>query len=220
MKHIKLPKILQPFHCNDLVRLGKNNDGGYLVHKGDSWSTYSILSFGVGTDLSFEKEFTTKWKNCPVTTFDESVDEDPTFHDHIRKHIKKNIDGYFFKAIVDKLDTGTFLKCDIDGAEYEIFDSLITHSSKFVGVVMEVHDIAVYENFNKLTDFISKFGLRLVHTHINNYSYYDNDGVITPNVLELTFTSQKHIRLNRDLRLPHELDMPCNPDGEDFTVSF
>jgi hypothetical protein len=31
MKDITLPKIFEPFYCADLIRLGKDNDGGYLV---------------------------------------------------------------------------------------------------------------------------------------------------------------------------------------------
>ena len=31
MKNVTLPKILQPYSCADLIRVGKDNDGGYLV---------------------------------------------------------------------------------------------------------------------------------------------------------------------------------------------
>ena len=32
---IQLPKIFKPFECNQLVRLGKDGDGGYLVNMHD-----------------------------------------------------------------------------------------------------------------------------------------------------------------------------------------
>lgn len=53
---MKLNKI-QPNSQYDLVRIGKNNDGGYLVEK-QSWKESEFLiSLGINDDWSFEKEF-------------------------------------------------------------------------------------------------------------------------------------------------------------------
>lgn len=225
VREIIFPKILQPFHCNDLVRLGKNNDGGYLVNLKDVLDTDLLLSFGIGTDISFEKDFT-ELRNCSMAAFDGTVDiTDPFFND-IRKFHKRNIglihteDTVEFQSILNSTAGNVFVKCDIDGCEYDLFDQFIRNSTRFSGIAIEVHDTAKYENFDRLTDFISKINMNLIHVHINNYSYYDTDGKITPNVLELTFSSDKRLELDRNLTLPHKLDMPNNPDGEDFLVRF
>ena len=52
-----LPKELKPKHCYNLVRLGKNNDGGYLVEKNSLLNSESLVSFGINLDWSFEKDF-------------------------------------------------------------------------------------------------------------------------------------------------------------------
>ena len=54
---IKLPKIFRPFECLQLIRLGKDNDGGYIVNKHDVDKTDLLISFGIGNDWSFEKVF-------------------------------------------------------------------------------------------------------------------------------------------------------------------
>jgi hypothetical protein len=226
MVEIKLPRILQPFYCHDLVRLGKDNDGGYLVNLEDVKKSNALISFGIGTDISFEKDFQTH-NNCDVRAFDGTIDQfDTTFFKGNKVFMKKNIsledseETASLPTILNNIVGKAFLKCDIDGFEYQIFDQLIDNSHRFSGIVIEIHDIAVLANFDLLADFIAKLDLQLIHLHMNNYSYYDHNGVITPNVIELTFTSSFNTVLKRDLTLPHRLDMPCNPDGLDFSMTF
>jgi len=47
------------------------------------------------------------------------------------------------------------------------------------------------------------------------------DGTYTPSVIELTFSSSKNnTELKRNIPLPHPLDMPNNPDDDEFRISF
>lgn len=52
-----LPKELKPKHQYELVRLGKDNDGGYLVEKFSVLNSRGLVSFGLNLDWSFEKDF-------------------------------------------------------------------------------------------------------------------------------------------------------------------
>ncbi len=57
-----LPKEFKPKGLFDLVRVGKDNDGGYLICKKSLKETEYLLSFGISDDFSFEenlKELTT-----------------------------------------------------------------------------------------------------------------------------------------------------------------
>jgi hypothetical protein len=47
----------RPIHLADLVRIGKKNDGGYVIPTLAINSSTSILSLGVNLDWSFEKSF-------------------------------------------------------------------------------------------------------------------------------------------------------------------
>jgi hypothetical protein len=55
-----LPKEFKPDGFYDLVRLGKNNDGGYLVCKNSIEVSDCLISFGINDDFSFEENFKNK----------------------------------------------------------------------------------------------------------------------------------------------------------------
>ena len=54
-----LPKNFRPKKNYDLIRLGRNNDGGYLVEKNSIKNSKTLISFGIGNDWSFEAHFKT-----------------------------------------------------------------------------------------------------------------------------------------------------------------
>lgn len=224
MTTVYFPKILQPFYCEDLIRIGKSFDGGYLVNKKDVEKTDVLLSVGIGDDCSFEEQFV-RVKNCPVVAYDRSS-KLHEFFTGSRKLIYKNMsdtttnDTIGFVDALKEFDSNVFFKCDIEGDEYKILDDIITNSHKFSGMVLEVHELTEYKNFDTIADFVSKIRMDLVHVHINNYSYIQHGENYTPQVLELSFTSSKNVSLKRELNLPHRLDMPCNPVGKVFSIVF
>jgi hypothetical protein len=201
--------------------LGKDYDGGYLANKQDITAALLLVSLGVGTDISFERDFT-DLNNCDVKACDKEL---------------HNIDAatleYFTggrQLCQQEITAGTlysmlatdhiFLKCDIEGAEYSILDELIQHAHKFTGMVIEFHDCNRPENYNSLLNFIAKIPLRLVHTHVNNYFYYKTDTGPIPDIFELSFSAGLNVLYKTQLRLPHELDMPNNPQDGEFELKF
>jgi len=69
---MKLPIFLLPkFKC-ELIRLGKENDGGYAIPKKSLKNSKAILGFGLGDDWSFEKEFK-KFSGAAIICFDGHV---------------------------------------------------------------------------------------------------------------------------------------------------
>ena len=63
-----LPKNFKPIANYSLVRLGKDNDGGYLINKNSIEKT-KLLLFGICDDFSFEVDFK-KYNNCPLIAID------------------------------------------------------------------------------------------------------------------------------------------------------
>jgi len=231
---VTLPKFFQPFYCEDLTRLGKNNDGGYLVNKQDVLNTDSLLSLGIGEDWSFEKDFT-DIAECSLNSYDESliIDKLPEgnalrsqylafFNNSKKIHTSKNvgigINEIPFESTIENYNT--FLKCDIEGGEYKILDEIISNSKKFSGMVLKFHDINKQDHFTSLLNFMCKIPQKLVHIHINNYFYYKTDSGCVPDILELTFTASSNISLEKNITLPNKLDMPNNPEGEEFKILF
>jgi hypothetical protein len=234
MKKINLPKILQPFQTSNLIRLGKDNDGGYLINKTDVTNTKTILSFGIGEDYSFEEQFL-QINDCNLYAYDSTVTNKNSkeyieFFKGKRLHIDKKVgietkpDTIAVSDILSLITDSIFVKCDIEGNEYSILDELIKHSNKFTGLVIEFHDLHKYENFNLVADFVSKLNQRLIHVHINNYMYYKvgelPNQTYVPDVIELVFSSDTNLHLNRNIKLPHHLDMPNNPNDDEFEIIF
>ena len=75
------------------------------------------------------------------------------------------------------------------------------------GLAIEFHDVDI--NIERILSFISKFNLKLIHIHANNWATYGLNNI--PSSIELTF-SKKPVLLNKNLRLPHDLDQKNNPD--------
>ena len=50
-------KELKPIYINNLVRIGKENDGGYVIPKSIFSLCDGLLSYGINKDWSFEKDF-------------------------------------------------------------------------------------------------------------------------------------------------------------------
>lgn len=70
--NFKLPHFFKPYSCDELIRLGKNNDGGYLVEKNSVLKSNILLSYGIDHDWSFEEDFK-NFNNCVIHTYDGSV---------------------------------------------------------------------------------------------------------------------------------------------------
>jgi hypothetical protein len=68
-----IPNWLMPKYCYDLIRLGKNNDGGYLVDKNSIYQSHFLLSFGISNDCSFEDDFISLNPNIFCHCYDHSI---------------------------------------------------------------------------------------------------------------------------------------------------
>lgn len=58
----KLPHFLKFRTASDLIRIGREYDGGYLVSAADLERSDYLISVGMADDWSFEAEFLTKRK--------------------------------------------------------------------------------------------------------------------------------------------------------------
>lgn len=63
----------KPKFLDDLVRVGRAFDGGYVVNERSIRSSQYLLSFGVSDDWSFEAEFLHRKPNLKALCFDHSV---------------------------------------------------------------------------------------------------------------------------------------------------
>src|SRR5258708_37773354 len=217
----------------ELIRLGGNHDGGYLVPDDLEGVKYSF-SPGVSNIANFEHECLERG----IISFlaDYSVDTPPL--ELAGCHFLKKFVGAYNnekiitleKWVADSLP-GDFkgdliLQMDIEGAEYETL--LATPHAileKFRIMVVEFHHFNNLENkefYNLVNATIEKIReyFEPVNLHANNYEKVTNvNGVLMPSVIEVTFLRKDRIRDNRRLRvLPHVLDQPNNPQWADVVL--
>jgi len=147
-------KILRPYSTeHKLIRLGGNNDGGYLVPD-DLKNIKFNLSPGVGSRFNFELDLLKR--GIPSYMCDASIDSIPqelagcTF---IKKNIgsinKKDqisINDWIESINLDK-DQNLMLQMDIEGMEYEtILSSSKKNLDSFRIIIIEFHNLREIKN--------------------------------------------------------------------------
>ena len=180
------------------------------------WTSFFLINIGriifdkkktlkkfINHDLKSYRTFKKFFKNERHTHFQKKVgykDKEISLEQIIEKHdFKKNI----------------FIKIDIEGSEYRILDDLIKYQNLFCGCVIEFHDIDLH--MDKITKFVDKFNLRIVHIHPNNNASLDWDN--NPTVIELSF-SKSPTKIDDNLTLPNILDNPNNARLPDIKLEF
>ncbi|MCW8930335.1 MAG: hypothetical protein OQL19_08875, partial [Gammaproteobacteria bacterium] len=80
-------KQLKPMDCQQgKVRIGKMNDGGYVVPN-DLDGIDKVVSLGIGTDVSFDKNLADS--GAQIYQYDHTVDNPPVEHDSFNFHKQK-----------------------------------------------------------------------------------------------------------------------------------
>lgn len=197
------------------IRLGKNNDGGYVVIDVPEAKYSVLLAGGISNDISFEEHFIRKYGSKCIA-FDGTINNLPNNNNNNNiQFVKKNI-GFNNTNILTNLhdliaaNTNIFIKMDIEGGEIPWIKSLSDDQmNKFEQIVMEFHnpysqgEIEVFDKLNK--------NHILVHFHANNASATRiHRGIIMPNVFECTYLHKKYFtstpELNR-ITIPSSIDM-------------
>ena len=100
------------------------------------------------------------------------------------------------------------IKMDIEGAEYEIFDSSLVNFEEFAIIIVEFHEInRNLEAFNKIVDNLSHHFV-ISNAHVNNYGPISDAGV--PSIIELVFVNKVFAcNYTNVSSIPSPLDRPC-----------
>ena len=241
---MSISNIFKPKFKYQLQRIGKNNDGGYLVGVNTVKRSKVLISYGINDDWSFEKSFYKINNKVKIMTFDDKLNLFFLFKKLLNNFFKiflpsykslflrsvLNIFDYFFfiknnyiqkKIIIGdtlqitKKKSLIFFKIDIEGSEYQVLDELIKIKNKITGIVIEFH--FPEKNLKKINSFINKINLKITHIHGNNFWGVSRKG--NPNLLEITFEKNPKI-ISKKIKLPHILDMPNNPYKKDLTLNF
>lgn len=213
-------KLIRPIQSQfSLIRIGGNNDGGYLIPDDLVGVNYSF-SPGVGDQISFDLDLAKRGVQSFLA--DGSVSRLPLEHPLItfeKKYIdiKKSdtsitLDSWIkIKAPHEK---DFILQMDIEGAEYRILKDLSSKRLRsFRIMVIEFHGLErlIYKHGFKSINTVFKKITKLfdiVHMHPNNNeSLIEFNGIKIPPVMEFTFIRKDRVT-NRQftVKFPHDLD--------------
>ena len=70
-----LPNFLKPYQIknSNLIRIGPNKDGGYVIDKRIIKRTYNLITCGLNDDWEFEKEFLKRNIKCHLYAYDHTI---------------------------------------------------------------------------------------------------------------------------------------------------
>ena len=229
----QLLEMLYPINCEkDLIRLGPENDGGYLVPD-DLVGIEACFSPGVSTVSGFEKDCANR--NIKVFLADASVNapaENDNLFDFIPMFIgSMNNENYltldrWVNSKVPDTSKELLLQMDIERAEYEVFHSLSEETiSRFRIMVIEFHDldgIFNYPFFRVISRVFKKIlqTHHCVHIHPNNIANKSKlNGIETVQAMEFTFYKKECIgEIQYQSSFPHKLDSDNSPKQPTITL--
>ena len=221
---------------SERVRIGSDNDGGYVLLNDGLESIEVIYSYGVGDNSEFEAMFCEKY-NAIARLYDHTVDSPPlekSFFYFKKEGVgqKKTKDLNTIESHLNENgDTGKrlLLKMDVEGGEW---DALIHTPSSVIGlfdqIVIEVHGLGtdLSESWlDKKIKVIRKVNelFYLYHVHANNYTgVYHINWYKVPDTLELTFINKKLFKNAEYSKVvfPTEFDRPNIKNREDKKLYF
>ena len=239
------PSIFKPKKQFKLIRLGKEEDGGYLVGKDSVQKSDFLLSFGISDDWSFEKDFI-KSNKVNFLCFDDHISVKFLFKTIFYKIFffpfiqeKKSLFIEIFK-LIDFIKFFNRNTLKIKKITYNSLTQILSEiglKNIFLKVDIEgceyriLDEILKYQDYfsgcviefhnvdlhmPKISNFIKNFDLELVHIHGNNYSQnYMNN----PTVIELTFDKYPIFESEENI-IPNILDRPNNPLKKETLLNF
>lgn len=244
-----LPSIFQFKQTEDLVRLGSNYDGGYLVSRKDVITSDVLIGLGINDDWSFEQDFL-RINKVPTVMFDASV--------NFRFFIKITILSLLNIKKPLKMAHGllTFLRYK------KFFKNNVQHIKKFVGlnaagpyttmqsIFDKIESKAIFlkidiegseyrvletlvQNINKLTGCVIEF--HDVDIHLNTIIEFLQK--FKMNIIHIHVNNYGPVKLPCETptvieisfskqtgtvqpRLPHTFDKPNNPLLPEYTLKF
>ena len=76
--------FLKPIKNSNLVRLGRNKDGGYIVDSSIIQKCDTLITFGLGPDWSFELDYIKKNNQIQIYMYDYTVSSYPYIKEVIK----------------------------------------------------------------------------------------------------------------------------------------
>ena len=228
-------RFIAPVLVPDLLRMGKDWDGGYVISLRSVEEAVALLSFGVNDDWSFDQDWLHRKPNDIIHAYDGTIQPDHWDQDlqaryrkffcgqaqHIALNVAANTSDRYrgFSDIMSYLNRQpVFIKMDIEGGEWDVTESIMSHSQFITGMVIEFHFTAHMRQ--QFCDTMRRYQERfhVIHIHPNTSCGYAKDNF--PDVVEITFVNQNLWSGSVTKSECHrpDLDQPNLPDTADVAL--
>jgi len=226
-------RLLKPQNVfQNKLRLGPQEDGGYVSSEFVLDNCSALFTYGVGHDTRYEEDFVKKY-NKPVYLFDHTLGHGSWERDLMKftpeglgttencAHVYEHYQRF-------NITEPILLKVDVEGYEYEYFDiaDIQKISDLAMGLLLEVHWIdgtSQREGFINIMNKLSPYFV-LNHVHSNVWGgQWEYGGLTVPKVLELSFVNRRYIQNSEPDTQDYPidgLDFSNNPNVEDFKLEF
>lgn len=217
-----------------LVRVGRDNDGGYLMYEKNGLCSEEKIAYslGIADDVSWDLAMADK--GYQVFQYDHTINSLPVEHENFH-WFKLGVTGELETERLKTLSTlikmnhhesnnGMLLKCDIEGYEWKMF--LVAGNEilkKFDQIIVEFHDILNVDYQKEIIEalyVVAKTHIP-IHIHANNNSFCCyRGGIVTPNVLEVTYANkEKFVFKDVESKLyPLKGDGVCNKGRKEIVL--
>ena len=239
-KRFKLdPSLLSlaPVIVSDLIRMGKDYDGGYIISDRSVSSATGMLSFGVNDDWSFDQQWEARKPADKIHAYDGTISPSrmpEPLRDSYRQffggkavHFPVNVSATTstgqasFDDIMARMNRSqVFLKMDIEGGEWQLTDHIIHYAPMITGMVIEFHNTERLRPLFLETIRRYQQHFHVIHIHPNTSCGLATDNF--PTVVELSFLNRSlhdGTETRKELHVP-ELDQANLPNTEDIALYF
>ncbi len=213
------------------VRLGRSNDGGYVLLD-DFEKVTTAYSFGISNDVSFEKALADR--DIVIHMYDHTINGLPQNNYRFRyEHL--GIAGaddsenclLSLPTLIDKNGDAEkenmILKIDVEGAEWDVIDATPSEIfDRFAQISFELHHLVGSADKDKVLRCLEKLNTthQLIWAHGNNFGHYAKSGnIVMPDYLEVTYVNKKiYETVKAECVFPRSIDMPCCSDIEEIEL--
>lgn len=233
---MKLLNLLKPKNINEKkIRLGLDHDGGYVLPEIIAKESENLVSYGVGKDIGLEIDYFNRY-NKNVYLFDHTdnffekllIDNKNFFYYKEGLGNNNYCKDFLTHRIEKNIPTNSFLKIDVEGAEYDYFDevNIIDFSENCIGFCLEIHSLENTEIQKRAENILEKIQTKydLCHIHGNNFAncFYYGPFILIQSI-ELTFINKKLVKSysnNREKYPIEGLDYQNLPGRLDYKFDF
>lgn len=232
----ELKRVLKIKHVKNFpfVRVGKANDGGYLMI--DDLCEHIAYSFGISNDISWDNDMA----NCGyhIYMYDPTIERLPYEREEFHffkeglagsKIPEKNLDT-LENFIIRNNHTNKkhmILKIDIEGYEWDFLSTVKSSTlNQFDQILFEFHNVVTAkteEEWRKTINLFEKINQthEVAHIHGNNCdSIITIDNQVFPNALEVSYVNKSVYECvkDNDIKLPRNIDAPNDTGRPDIIL--